>query len=216
MTNFIQLSDGQEWILPYHEDNYKIVTADFLNRALKSLPRFNGYTIRPYTVAEHSLVCYKVAKAFGYSKETCNIVLLHDGHEAILGDIISPVEKFIACDRLKTLKQDTQISILEAFKLPIISDCAPIIDMIDNLVLSWEAFNITLLGSNYKEWVNEDKAKLVEKILLTFPTPYTFKEALALQNVTSDIIVPEKDIEQLELFSKTKDELITKSDNWEI
>lgn len=61
------------------------MTAEILGDALAKLPRYNGRTQVPWSVAAHSLVvealCPPDLKAWG---------LLHDAHEAFLGDITTP------------------------------------------------------------------------------------------------------------------------------
>lgn len=61
------------------------MTAEILADALAKLPRYNGRTRAPWSVAAHSLVvealCPPDLKAWG---------LLHDAHEAFLGDITTP------------------------------------------------------------------------------------------------------------------------------
>lgn len=58
--------------------------------SLSHIIRFNGQTGVPYTVAEHSMyvsaACSDENKMWG---------LLHDAHEAYVGDIITPVKRLI-------------------------------------------------------------------------------------------------------------------------
>ncbi len=48
--------------------------------------RFNGATDFPWSVAEHTLLCYWLAQAEELSKNLLLPVLLHDAHEYVLGD----------------------------------------------------------------------------------------------------------------------------------
>jgi hypothetical protein len=60
--------------------------------SLESVPRFGGHTIRPWSVVQHSLVVYRLAKR---AKERDPVTwarmplhaLLHDAHESLTGDI---------------------------------------------------------------------------------------------------------------------------------
>lgn len=57
---------------------------------LSCINRFNGATIYPYSVAEHSLhVAMFVPPQFRLQ------ALLHDAHEAYVGDITKPVKRFM-------------------------------------------------------------------------------------------------------------------------
>ena len=77
-----------------------LLSADFdahifdVFRALPNINRFNGQTLRPYSVASHSLMCEKMAyEAFGFNSPHLRIaVLLHDAAEAYLGDIVRPIK----------------------------------------------------------------------------------------------------------------------------
>lgn len=58
---------------------------------LSRIPRFNGATLRTWSVADHSLL---VADLIGpeYEPELALAALLHDAHEAYVGDIIQPLK----------------------------------------------------------------------------------------------------------------------------
>jgi 5'-deoxynucleotidase YfbR-like HD superfamily hydrolase len=64
-------------------------------RALPKINRFNGHTIKPYSVATHSLMCVKVAKDVHNMTEPHLLlaVLLHDAAEVYIGDIVRPVKR---------------------------------------------------------------------------------------------------------------------------
>jgi 5'-deoxynucleotidase YfbR-like HD superfamily hydrolase len=64
--------------------------------ALTRLVRFNGHTIVPYTVAQHSvlvsnLVVVLAGKAGVDVGLAYRLAILHDAHEAYVGDIVNPV-----------------------------------------------------------------------------------------------------------------------------
>lgn len=65
---------------------------------LALINRFNGATTRPYSVAEHSLLCVEIAERdLGVrSPSALMAVLMHDAHEAYLGDITTPVKMTLA------------------------------------------------------------------------------------------------------------------------
>lgn len=55
--------------------------------------RFAGAARRPYSVAEHSLLCLHIAKARGGSLELQRAAFAHDWHEAYTQDVISPIKR---------------------------------------------------------------------------------------------------------------------------
>jgi hypothetical protein len=54
--------------------------------------QFNGATARPYSVAEHSLLCCDIARHAGASVFVQMAALMHDAHEAYINDLISPAK----------------------------------------------------------------------------------------------------------------------------
>lgn len=54
--------------------------------------QFNGATTRPYSVAEHSLLCCDIAQRAGASVFVQMAALMHDAHEAYTNDLISPAK----------------------------------------------------------------------------------------------------------------------------
>ena len=74
-----------------------------LSRALSQINRFTGHTTRPYSVAEHSVRVTRVAmeecRQEGKTPEALSKIalacLLHDLHEAVVGDVSYPVKKVL-------------------------------------------------------------------------------------------------------------------------
>ena len=56
--------------------------------ALSRLPRFGGHLNRHYSVAQHSVLCAEMAK----TKKEKKAALLHDGSEAYLLDMPTPIK----------------------------------------------------------------------------------------------------------------------------
>lgn len=65
---------------------------DDIAHALAQINRFNGHTTRPYSVAEHSLLVTDIAASRGASRAVQLACLLHDAHEAYVGDMHSPAK----------------------------------------------------------------------------------------------------------------------------
>lgn len=65
---------------------------------LSRIPRFNGATLRTWSVADHSLL---VADLMGAEADPdlALAALLHDAHEAFIGDVIQPLKSALGEDR---------------------------------------------------------------------------------------------------------------------
>ncbi|WP_354342223.1 hypothetical protein [Variovorax boronicumulans] len=59
---------------------------------LSLINRFTGATSRPYSVAEHSLLCSEIAKREGAAVGLQMAMLMHDAHEAYTTDLSSPAK----------------------------------------------------------------------------------------------------------------------------
>lgn len=66
-------------------------------QSLSCINRFSGHTIRPYSVAEHSLLCYTIAQMTWptASRELLAACLLHDAAESVTGDLASPLKRLL-------------------------------------------------------------------------------------------------------------------------
>lgn len=78
--------------------NLKPEDVDFHDIAhnLANVNRFCGATKRPYSVAEHCVRVHDELAKRGETLPTRLIGLLHDAHEAYMGDIITPVKNALA------------------------------------------------------------------------------------------------------------------------
>jgi hypothetical protein len=68
------------------------VNVDDIGVALARQCRFNGHCEEFYSVAEHSVNVVRILLGKGLSERVQLLGLLHDAHEAYLGDIIRPVK----------------------------------------------------------------------------------------------------------------------------
>jgi len=59
---------------------------------LAQINRFTGACSRPYSVAEHSLLCSEIAERAGRSLYVQRAALMHDAHEAFTQDLSSPAK----------------------------------------------------------------------------------------------------------------------------
>lgn len=67
-------------------------TIEEIAHALAQINRFTGHASRPYSVAEHSLLVATIAEGEGASPVQQLAALLHDAHEAYVGDLSSPAK----------------------------------------------------------------------------------------------------------------------------
>ena len=88
---FIVTAGGDELDLQSPQRGH--ITAWSIAWSLSQINRFNGHAIRPYSVAEHSLlVCEIAAREFGLDPHGLLAAHLHDAHEAFCGDVVSPAK----------------------------------------------------------------------------------------------------------------------------
>jgi hypothetical protein len=67
-----------------------------ISHHLSVINRFSGATIRPYSVAEHSLLVADIAeRELRLPRAGVLAALMHDAHEAYLGDITWPVKQML-------------------------------------------------------------------------------------------------------------------------
>lgn len=95
----------------YQPDPLSIDPIDIAH-ALSFQCRFNGHCRRFYSVAEHCVTVSKIV-----SPEAAAWGLLHDAHEAYIGDIPSPIKREIGADRIKELERRYDMAILKRFGL---------------------------------------------------------------------------------------------------
>ena len=88
--------------------------------ALERLPRFNGHTTHPWSVAAHSLCVADALELTGALPEPAErlAALLHDAHEAYTGDIISPMQAAIDRTEIRAIQAGLQQAIHQRFGLP--------------------------------------------------------------------------------------------------
>ena len=125
------------------------IQARDIAHALSLICRANGHFIRFYSVAQHSLNCYREATARGLSDKVRLICLLHDASEAYISDIIRPVK---AClPQYQVLEKNLQQRIFERFGLPVLSEQEIALSKeIDNAVLDYE-FDALHVGGSWDE-----------------------------------------------------------------
>ncbi len=63
--------------------------------SLSKICRFNGHSNEFYSVAEHSILCYELAKNDNVETDGLKAVFAHDFSEAYCGDVITPIKSYL-------------------------------------------------------------------------------------------------------------------------
>lgn len=71
------------------------VSLEAIVRSLFRIPRFSGHTSRPWTVGDHSIAVCQYLTLRGATQPARLLGLLHDAHEAYIGDIPSPLKTLL-------------------------------------------------------------------------------------------------------------------------
>lgn len=82
-------------------------------RALSGIRRFNGHLYRRVSVAHHSLAVARIVRSRSRSSDVVLCALMHDAHEAYIGDISTPVKRQLGPE-YKALESKVQLAILRA------------------------------------------------------------------------------------------------------
>lgn len=118
MSNWIQLASGGG----YDFDNATIMgpfeMAQDIAWPLAGLNRYVHHTTRPWDVAVHSVVVARTIEEITKDKEAAAAGLLHELHEAVIGDIPTPVAWHIGYEKVKELKAEVQEAIYWRLKTP--------------------------------------------------------------------------------------------------
>ncbi len=101
------------------------ICIDDIVRALSRIPRFNGMLPQRWTVAEHCINLSYEMENVGLLRQPLNKAvwalqgLIHDWHEAYLGDITRPVIKLLGISqKLEKFKQRLDDAIRQRFWIP--------------------------------------------------------------------------------------------------
>lgn len=88
MTPFLRTASGRDLILARPD----AISIEDIAAHLAKINRFNGATRQPYSVAQHSVLVARILALAGHDAATQLWGLLHDAHEAYLGDMATPVQ----------------------------------------------------------------------------------------------------------------------------
>lgn len=110
---WIETRSGQKFDLANPDKND--VRLDDIAYALSRICRFNGHCVRHYSVAEHCIIMS--LGLGGISHRLALLALLHDAHEAYVGDISAPMKQALDCSRLKEIVSAVDSAIYDRFEL---------------------------------------------------------------------------------------------------
>lgn len=117
-----------------------------ISTALANQCRFTGHVKSFYSVAEHSVLCSTLVHEWGGTMQQQLQALLHDGTEAYLTDVASPVKPFLG--DYKPMEKNIWSKLAVAFEVP--AEFFPIVKRADLGALLIEAEH--LMPSKGKEW----------------------------------------------------------------
>lgn len=120
MLPLVETASGQ-FVHLVHPEPTTIRVADIAH-ALARINRYNGHTGGPrgYSVAQHSVWVARICEGPLRADPTvCLYALLHDAHEAYMGDVVSPLKQLPGLRALlKDIEHRLQAAIHEALGLP--------------------------------------------------------------------------------------------------
>lgn len=125
--SWIQTSTGQRFDLS--NPSQAQVSLSDIAHALGHLCRFNGHTYMPYSVARHSLLVAELVPP-----EHRLQALLHDAHEAYIGDMSTPLKWILP--EYRAIEKPIWGAVATAFGIP--EELAPEVNHADRVMLMTE------------------------------------------------------------------------------
>jgi len=86
---WMQLANGGAYVFGEGPHDLSGFTVDYVALALSQINRYTGHSRFPYSVAQHSVF---VSKLLDFDPRLAMLGLAHDAHEAIIGDISTPLK----------------------------------------------------------------------------------------------------------------------------
>lgn len=151
LPNQIQVGSGRyiDITAPRPSD----ITIDDIVLSLSRECRFGNFTRSFYSVAQHSVNVSTQIRATGGDREAQLIGLLHDAHEAYIGDVPSP-HKRVYGDMFAEVEQTLTNAVCLRFGLPIPHQWPAVVHEADERLLFAEALRFM----PDPEWVDASKA----------------------------------------------------------
>lgn len=146
------------------EFNYNAPTKEMINikdiiYSLSRINRFVGHSSRAYSVAEHSYLCYLVAKRLKYSYREQLLVLIHDFTEAYVGDCPAPLKRMLP--EFSKIEERVENTIYEYINIPKPTEYEHgLIKQVDLTLLAIEMRDLT--NHNYTNYLESVYIDIVE------------------------------------------------------
>ena len=112
------------------------ITFRVIGEALGKICRFGAQCPEFYSVAEHSVLCARLALEDGQPWKACRAVLMHDAAEAFVGDMIRPIKRSLPSYRV--IEHRIKYAIWDKFELDDSPDLREEIALYDNTMLRSE------------------------------------------------------------------------------
>lgn len=113
MSKILTIEGGECDLLNPSIYNYSIRE---IAHSLSNINRYTGHTRRAYSVAEHSLFVCDMILAEGYGPLAGLCGLMHDAHEAYVGDVPSPIKQILG-KTWSEFEDSVQRALLDRYEL---------------------------------------------------------------------------------------------------
>jgi len=151
-----------------NKDNVHI---DDILLSLPRLNRFVGHSSRAYSVGEHTLFCYLMAKKLGYSTRETLLTFIHDFTEAYVSDCPAPLKRLLP--QFEHYEAQVELAICEYLGIePPTEEEHLKVKRIDLTILVVEMRDLTLHDYEhflneytYDEMLEDDDFKLSETVM---------------------------------------------------
>jgi hypothetical protein len=148
------------------------VSSSDIAHALSMTCRYQGMCSDFYSVAEHSILVADLVDDAGFDELTVRCALLHDAHEAYIGDFPTPFKYMI--EGLRDFENQVEDVVRDAFNLPgRHDDVWKIVEHFDILALHYESSAML----NSPGWVKQDLVDQVTATGAVFIHNYPAKQA---------------------------------------
>lgn len=106
--------------------------------ALSLICRFGGHSVGHYSVAQHSLLVARILESMGAPADAQLCGLMHDAHEAYVGDVPTPIKALLGT-AWSDLEHQAEDAVLCAFGLrDVMNDWRDIVKHADRVALATE------------------------------------------------------------------------------
>lgn len=146
---FITLANGRD--LDLLRPDMGALDALTVAWSLSQINRFTGHAIRPYSVAEHSLLACEIAERELHAEPIGQLaVLWHDAHECITNDLSSPCKRMVGHE-WKSFERYWASKVLDRFGLLLpMAGYTGLVHWADSMALACE--REALMPTNGSHW----------------------------------------------------------------